>query len=169
MIDLADRREVARVPVGREPIAAGVTPNGKSIYVASHLPLDRTDLSDVAATVTVIDATSLETKTIRLPNGSTSVRGLCVSPDGKYVFVVHILARYQLPATQPDRGWMNTNAMSVIDAPAQKLVNTVLLDDVDLGAADPWGVTTTADGKTILVSHSGTHELSVDRCEGLVR
>jgi mono/diheme cytochrome c family protein len=35
-----------------------------------------------------------------------------------------------------------------------------LLDDVDRGAANPWGVTTTADGATILVSHSGTHELS---------
>ena len=109
----------------------------------------------------------MKTTTIRLPNGSSSVRGLCVSPDGKHVFVVHILARYQLPVTQPDRGWMNTNAMSIIDAPAQKLVSTVLLDDVDRGAANPWGVTTTADGKTILVSHSGTHELSAIDAQGL--
>ena len=66
----------------------------------------------------------------------------------------------QLPATQLDRGWMNTNAMSIIDAAGRKLLNTVLLDDVDLGAANPWGVTTTDDGKTIFVTHAGTHELS---------
>ena len=131
------RREIARVPVGREPIAAVVTPDGKSVYVANHLPLDRADSSDVAATVTVIDTASHATATIRLPNGSSSVRGICVSPDGKYVYVVHILARYQMPATQLERGWMNTNAMSIIDAAARKLLNTVLLDDVDLGAANP--------------------------------
>lgn len=167
VIDLERRREVARVPVGREPIAAAVTPDGKSVYVASHLPLDRADLSDVAATVTVVDAASRQTMTIRLPNGSSSLRGLCVSPDGRHVFVVHILSRYQLPTTQADRGWMNTNAMSIIDATAQKLISTVLLDDVDRGAANPWAVTTTADGKTILASHSGTHELSAIDAKGL--
>ncbi|MHC4505750.1 MAG: hypothetical protein ACYTFI_20795 [Planctomycetota bacterium] len=40
-------------------------------------------------------------------------------------------------------------------------MNTVLLDDVDLGAANPWGVECTADGKHICVTHAGTHELSV--------
>ncbi len=160
VIDLSSCREIARVPVAREPIAAAVTPDGKSIYAANHLPVDRADSSDVAAAVTAIDAASRKTTTIRLPNGSSSVRGLCVSPDGKYAYVVHILARYQMPATQADRGWMNTNALSIIDAPTGKLVATVLLDDVFRGAANPWGVTTSADGKTILVSHSGTHELS---------
>lgn len=40
-------------------------------------------------------------------------------------------------------------------------VNTILLDDVDLGAANPWGIACTADGKWLCVAHSGTHELSV--------
>ena len=83
VIDLAERREVARVAVGREPIAAAVTPDGRFIYVASHLPQDRSNASDVAATVSVIEAAGHGTATIRLPNGSTSVRGLCVSPDGQ--------------------------------------------------------------------------------------
>ena len=65
------------------------------------------------------------------------MRGICVSPDGKYAYVVHILARYQMPTTQLERGWMNTNAMSIIDVAAKKLINTVLLDDIDLGAANP--------------------------------
>ena len=47
-------------------------------------------------------------------------------------------------------------------------MNTVLLDDVDLGAANPWGVATTADGKTICVSHAGTHEISVIDAVGLL-
>ena len=116
-----------------------VTPDGKSVFVANHLPLDRADGDDVAASVTAIDTATQQATRIRLPNGSTSVRGMCLSPDGRYVYVVHILAHYQLPTTQLERGWMNTNALSIIDAAAKRPINTVLLDDVDLGAANSLG------------------------------
>ena len=65
-----------------------------------------------------------------------------------------------MPTTQVERGWMNTNAMTIIDVTTMKVLNTVLLDDTELGAANPWGVACTADGKYICVAHSGTHELS---------
>ena len=35
---------------------------------------------------------------------------MAVSPDGRYLAVAHVLSRYQMPTTQLDRGWMNTNA-----------------------------------------------------------
>jgi YVTN family beta-propeller protein len=168
VIDLQARREIARVPVSREPCAAAATPDGKSVFVLGLLPLGCSDSYDLAAEVTVIDTASQHTAVIRLPNGSTSLRGLCVSPDGKFVYAVHVLSRYALPTTQLERGWMNTNAMSIIDAVERKLINTVLLDDVDLGAANPWGVAATADGKTICVSHAGSHELSLIDAEGLL-
>ncbi|MHC4181313.1 MAG: beta-propeller fold lactonase family protein, partial [Planctomycetota bacterium] len=161
VVDLKTKKTIARVRTNREPVAAAITPDGKTVFVANHLPLDPADGYDVAAGVTVIDTQKRRVSTIRLPNGSSSLRGVCVSPDGTHAYVVHILARYQMPTTQLERGWMNTNAMSVIDAQQRKLVNTVLLDDVDLGAANPWGVACTADGKSICVTHAGTHELSV--------
>jgi YVTN family beta-propeller protein len=160
VIDLPTRREIARVPAMREPLAAAATPDGRAVFVINLMPADRSDAYDVAAVVTVIDTATNAPATIRLPNGSSSLRGVCLSPDGKYVYVTHILARYQMPTTQLERGWMNTNALSVIDATAKKLINTVLLDNVDLGAANPWGVATTADGKWICVAQAGTHELS---------
>ncbi len=160
VVDLKDKK-IASVSTPREPVAAAITPDGKTVFVANHLPLDPSDGYDVAAVVTVIDTEDKKVSAIRLPNGSSSLRGMCVSPDGKYVYVVHILARYQMPTTQLERGWMNTNAISVIDAASRKLLNTVLLDDVDLGAANPWGVACSADGESICVTHAGTHELSV--------
>ncbi|MGA2031346.1 MAG: cytochrome D1 domain-containing protein [Thermoguttaceae bacterium] len=168
VLDAQSGREIARVPVIREPVAAVLTPNGKSLWVINHLPLDRANLFDVAAAVTVIDTATNQAATIRLPNGSSSLRGLCLSPDGKRAYAVHILSRYQMPTTQLERGWMNTNAMSVLDVEAKKLINTVLLDDVDLGAAKPWGVAVSADGKQICVSHAGSHELSVIDAEALL-
>jgi len=161
VIDVEAKKELGRVPASREPIAAAVTPDGKSLFVANLLPTDRSDSYDVACAVTVIDTAAQKASTIRLLNGSVGLHGICISPDGKYAYVAHILARYQMPTTQLERGWMNTNALSILDVAAKKLVNTVLLDDVDLGAANPWAVATTADGKQICVTHAGTHELSV--------
>lgn len=97
-----------------------------------------------------------------LPKGSKLMRGSCMTPDGKYTYLVHTIARYWLPVTQVDRGWCHNAAMSIFDARSGKYLNTVLLDDVDLGAAEPWDVI--ADEKEIVVAHSGSSELSfIDR------
>lgn len=165
VVDLASLKESTRIAVVREPFACGLTPDGALLYVANHLPAGRADGDYTGAAISVIDtAAGTVVATLALPNGSTGLRGLCLSPDGAFVYVTHVLARYQLPTTQLERGWMNTNALTVIDAAGKAYVNTVLLDDVDLGAANPWGVTCTPDGATLLVTHAGTHEVSlIDR------
>ncbi|MCF0233548.1 MAG: c-type cytochrome, partial [Thermoguttaceae bacterium] len=119
------------------------------------------DGANVAAEVTSVDTETGDVKNIRLPNGSSSMHHICLSPDGKYVYTTAILARYQLPTTQVERGWMNTNGFSIIDAEKREFVNTVLLDDVDSGAANPWPIAVTPDNKTICVGLAGTHELCI--------
>jgi mono/diheme cytochrome c family protein len=154
--------------VVREPVAAALTPDGKWLFVANLLPSGPADGDYTAATVSVIDTSAQKaTAAIQLPNGSAGLHGICLSPDGKYAYITHLLSRYQMPTTQLERGWMNTNALTIIDTATQKAVNTVLLDDVDLGAANPWGVACTADGKYICVAHAGTHEVSVIDREAL--
>jgi hypothetical protein len=59
--------------------------------------------------------------------------------------------------------------LSVIDVPGKTLINTVLLDEIDLGAANPYGVTMSADGSVIYISHAGTHELSIINAQGLLQ
>ena len=160
--DVERRRELARVEVPREPVAAALTPDGSLLVVANHLPAMRADGYHVAARVSLVDAAARRVVTnLTLPNGSTSLRGVCLAPDGKYAYVTHTLGRYQLPTTQLERGWMNTSALSIVDLAGRKLLATVLLDDVDLGAANPWGVACTADGRQLAVAHAGTHEVSV--------
>jgi DNA-binding beta-propeller fold protein YncE len=168
VIDLDSAIETTSTPVPREPYAAAATPDGKTVFVADLLPLDRADGNNVAAVIVAVDTTAGRPTIIRLPNGSINVRGLSISPDGKYVFAVHMLARYQLPTTQLDRGWVSTSALSIIDSVTKKLINTVSLSDVDHGAADPWGIATTADGKWICITHAGTHELSLINASGLM-
>jgi len=162
VIDLGTGKESEKIAVTREPVTAAITADGRTLFVGNHLPAGPTDGDYAAAEISVIDTGSKRvTGTIKLPNGSASVHDIAIAPDGRYAYVTHILARYQLPTTQLERGWMNTNALTIIDVASKSLLNTVLLDDVDLGAANPWGVACTADGKYICVTTAGTHELHV--------
>jgi mono/diheme cytochrome c family protein/DNA-binding beta-propeller fold protein YncE len=159
--DLAKNRERKRIPVGREPISVACTADGKFLLVAHHLPAGAATAPLVAATIGVID---LEEQRMvaeeMLPNGSSLVREIRLSPDGKFAVVAHNLAHYQLPTTQLERGWMNTAALSFFSLTTQKLDFTCVLDEVDRGAANPWAVGWTPDGRRLLVTHAGTHEIS---------
>jgi len=159
--DIASRKETRRIKLTREPHQTAITPDGKILAVCNHLTIDPSDLFDIATNVTLIDTKTFEVLDIRLPNGAADMRGICISPDGKYCYSTHILARYQMPTTQLERGWIGTNAVSIIDLEKKEYVNSVLLDDVDLGAANPWGVACSDDGKFLVTTHAGTHELSV--------
>ena len=161
-IDVAARKIRGEALVGREPVAAVLNADGRFVLVANLLPSGPATGTVVATEVVAVSTADLTVAArIPLPNGSTSLRGLCVSPDGRYAYAVHTLAHYQLPTTQVDRGWMNTSALSVIDVAAWRRLHTVLLDEVDHGAANPWDVACTGDGRWLCVSHSGTHEVSV--------
>ncbi|MBN1362025.1 MAG: hypothetical protein JW993_15625 [Sedimentisphaerales bacterium] len=162
IIDLRLGRQSGTVAVPREPVAATITRNGRFLFVANLLPASAANTRHVAASVSVIDTGAARlVKNIELPDGSTNLRGIALSPDGKHAYVTHILSRYHFPTAYIERGWVNTNAMTVIDVPSQRYVNTVLLDDIDRGAANPYGVACTADGKHLVVAHAGTHEVSV--------
>ncbi|MHC4533016.1 MAG: cell surface protein [Planctomycetota bacterium] len=162
VIDLASHKQVAKIPVQREPVAAALTPNGRFLFVNNHIPVGVANKGNIAAVVSVIDTRSNKViTTIELPNGTTALQGICISPDGRYAYAAHILARYTVPTTQLERGWINTNALSIIDIESKRLFDTVLLDDVDNGAANPWAVSCTNDGKYVCVTHAGTHELSL--------
>ena len=164
---------IRSIKVVREPRCVVVTKDGKYVLVANSIPLmpgnypeDKHADIYVAAEVSVINVATGETKSISLPNGSGALHGMCISPDGRYVYITEIIARFLLPTTQIERGWMNTAGVAVIDTTQLEsqnggYVNAVLIDDVDLGAANPWGITTSADGNTIYVAVAGTSELII--------
>lgn len=168
IVDLPSRKEIATVPVTREPVAAALTTDGRYLFVANHLPAGPANTDYLAAVVSVIDTVTRQVvQTIELPDGSTNLAGIALAPNGRHAYVTHVLARYQFPVTYLERGWVNTNALTVLDVKQQRYINTVLLDDAKRGAANPHGVTCAADGKHILITHAGTHELSVIRRAGL--
>ena len=194
VIDLKKMKEIRKAPMLREPVAADITPDGRYVFIANHLPsggriaeyitdggvymvggyqsagyfnTDR-EVYVFSGVILVYDTFyNRLVELLPLPKGSTGLRGLCVSPDGRHVYVTHVLAHYNLPTTQLERGMMNTNALSILDAKKLKYVNTVLLDDLDCGAANPWDVMCSEDGKNICIAHAGTHEISIIDRQGL--
>ncbi len=162
VIDLQTNTETRRIPVKREPVAAALTKDGQRLLVANLLPTGRADTGMVSSVVSVVDWSGGKVvQELPLPDGATDLNDIKVSPDGKYAVATHILGRYHLPANQVERGWMNANALTVIDLAGMKILNTVLLDDVESGAANPWGVAWSADGGVLVVTHAGTHEISI--------
>lgn len=147
-------------PVLREPKGAVVSKDGKYLFVANFLPAQRADLDYVAADVSVIDLTDFKKiKDIKLANGSNALRGIALSPDGKYVLVSHNMGRFTVPTSQLQQGWMNTSALSIVDAEKLTFEGGIVLDEPEHGAAGIWDIKSVGD--KIYVTHSGTHDLSV--------
>lgn len=170
VFDVATQKEIGQIPVEREPVAAALTPDGAFLFVVNHLHAGRADLDYVSTCVSVIDTkTRKMVKNIPLPSGSTMVRGICMSPKGDFACVTHIVGQFHVTTSQIERGWIANNAMSIIDVAQQSLFNTVLLDTIESGAATPWGVSWSADGRQICVTHAGTHEASVIDAPGLMQ
>ena len=155
------RRKVERtVRVLREPRAAVLSNDGNHLFVANFLPNQRADVDTVAACVTVIETgTFTKVKDIQLANGSNALRDICITPDGKYIYVTHNLGRFTVPTSQLQQGWMNTSAFSIIDVEEMVFLGAVLVDEPERGAAGVWGIR--CDRHHVCISHSGTHDVSI--------
>lgn len=167
-IDPTTMQVVRTARVLREPRSAVFSKDGKYLFVANFLPDRRADADYVAASVSVIEMKGFtKIRDIRLANGSNAVRGICITPDGKYVYASHNLGRYAVPTSQLYQGWMNTSAFSVIDVERLACLGTVVVDEPERGAAGIWGIV--CNGEKLYVSHSGTHDISVIDHKAMLR
>lgn len=152
--------------VVREPAAIAFSPDGRLVLVANLLPEVTPGLDDenpdIAAEVSVIDARGFSAAgSIRLPNGSHSLRGIAFSPDGARALVTHILSNYMPPPLSPSNGAIHMNVVSLLDVRALEWVRAIPLDEPGRGAGNPWAIAFSPDGDRLLVTHAGTHELSI--------
>ena len=159
VVDLGKLEESGRIKVLRQPKQIELSLDGRYLFAANFLPAGRADKDTVSSSISVIDLQKGKCiKEIPLANGSNALRGMCVSADGMHLLITHNLGRFQVPTSQLEQGWMNTNALSIIHVPTQEFVATVLLDETDHGAAGSWGID--CNEEHIYVAHSGTHDFS---------
>lgn len=133
-LDKNGKNVVRTVKVLREPKSAVFDKEGKHLFVTNFLPMQRADVDTVAACVSVIDMNSFrKIKDIQLANGSNALRGMSLSPDGRYLLVTHNLGRFQVPTSQLQQGWMNTSAISIVNLTTLNFEGAVLLDEPGTG------------------------------------
>ncbi len=155
--------ELARVRVPREPVAVALTPDERRLVVANHLPHRSSDPEleeNVNVVVTLVDTATYETTDIELFRGASSVRGMCVTPDGRFALVTHLLSNFENVPFRVDMGWINVNVVSVVDLQKMKTLSAIGLDELYRGSANPWGIGCSDDGATTWVTSAGTHQLS---------
>lgn len=160
IVDLKTGKERSRSVCGKHPYFVAVTPDERIAVVGNLIPAGPATDPASSAVISLIDLDSgRNVKNVPLPGSSSNVRQVQVSPDGRWAYVVHTQGRTTLPATQVERGWVNTNALSILDLAAKELYATVLLDTVNEGAADPWGIALAPDGKTAWISIAGVQQI----------
>ncbi len=164
-IDPATRKVKTKIAIGREPVAMAPFAGDSCLLIANNLPEMPSTAYPIAVQLDIVDVPSKKvTGRIMLPNGATDAKSVAVDKNQTYAYVTHLIARYQLPTNQLDRGWMATNTLSIIDLKARKLLTSVLLDTPQKGAANPWSVIVTPDDKQIIVAAAGSQELvRIDR------
>lgn len=146
------------VYVTREPMSMA-TRDGK-IYVGGHLPTGSVSDGDASSEVVVLDTETMTvSRRITMVSGSTNLKDIALSPDGEYLYVSHALGRWNVATTHVDRGWIYTNAITEIRTSDDTVRATVLVDDLDLGAANPWGID--VSDRVIALSVSGTREMMI--------
>ncbi len=144
--------------VTREPMSMAVL--GNKLYVGGHLPTGSMTDANVSSEVAVVDTSDMTvSKIITMVNGSTNLKDIALSPDGKYLYVSHTIGRYNVATTHADRGWIYSNAITEIQTSDDTVRATMLVDDLDLGAGNPWGIDVSAD--KIVLAVSGTRELMI--------
>jgi len=160
-MDVQSGEILQAIHTGREPISIDFDEKRSMLVVAHHLPDDSSTAVAVSAEIGFIDTDNMKlVKQISMRNGSTSLKQIRIAPDGRYAVVSHLLARFNVPTSQLEQAWENTNAISLIDMEKQELYQTVLLDELHRGYANPWGIAFNQSGTKLIVAQAGTGNLS---------
>jgi DNA-binding beta-propeller fold protein YncE len=164
IVDTETGVQTSAIPVWYQPDFVAVSTDGGKALVSNLTPKS----SGNGAKVSLVD---LDTKKVtidfELPFGSTNVRQVSFSPDGKWGYAVHTYGKVMLPTTQVERGWINTNVFSILDIEAGKVYATLPFDFVIRGASDPWGIAISPDGSRLYATLAGVGELAIVKLDKL--
>jgi YVTN family beta-propeller protein len=125
-------RVVATIDEIREPLDIQISPDGKRGYVSTQ-----------RSGVVVFDTGAASIVT-RIPLPGTELRKLALSPDGRRLYVT--------VRTDP---FVGTGQIAVIDTSSLQIIQRISAE------AFPFGVTVTANGKCLVITHTVTNRVSL--------
>lgn len=150
-LDAASGERLYQTETGRQPRFVTLTPGGQRLIVTNGLSRSLTIIGTASGRV-------LETRNL---GRASLLRQVVCTPDGRWAFVAHVISHDELMTTQMERGLIHSNGISVVDLEKSGHYATVLLDRLLSGAANPWGLDLSADGRTLYVTLAGVHEIAL--------
>ncbi|MBI4490796.1 MAG: beta-propeller fold lactonase family protein [Deltaproteobacteria bacterium] len=135
-------RLLGTVPVGLAPHGIGVTPDGKKVFVNNSGDLSVTVIdAEKRAVITTLPLASEEgkSKLERSDEGTFSIVGLALTPDGKWVL----------------SAMGSLDALGVINAATLKVEEPIKV------GKKPYWVAVSPDGRMAYVTNSGSNDVSV--------
>jgi YVTN family beta-propeller protein len=170
LIDLRTGLEIKRLQAGHFPEYAALSLDGSRVYVANLLarlgPPDQPPVSEL----TVIDAVRQQVVARLDVPGVLQMRHVAELPSsaGGYLLIPFMRPKNLIPLVQIQQGGYLTHGLAVIcqarsvagDAHAYQ-VSEVLLDDIDHYYADGFGVAATPNGRSALVTASGSNVVAM--------
>lgn len=154
-LDLATGKTLGQVAVGVGPRFLRQSLDGTRLLVTNGL----------GRSVSIIDLTRFTLLETRDLGRASIIRDVAISPDGRWAFVAHVLSRDDRLPVQLERGWIHSNGISFLDLTRPGHFVTLLLDRLFSGAANPYGLTVSPDGKRLYVTVAGVHEVAIVELE----
>ncbi len=157
VVDLQARQVCARIDVGRWPRYLALSPDGRRLAVGTSG--DRG--------LSVVDTQQRQLSYVERFSG-LNIGQLACSSDGQYAYFPWIVYRRNpITAGNIRLGWVLASRIGRVrlDGPARR--EAISLDPQGEAVADPHGLALSHDGRRLVVTASGTHELLVFRTAGL--
>ncbi len=152
-VDLDALSVTGRLVVGREPRSLAFSPDGATL-VATNARSQNVSVIDVAGFRVVKS----------LPVGGDNLRQITVAADGRHAYLANMYARgFATTKNNIDLGWVLGQRLTRIDLKEPEPYATISLDPRGKAAGDAHGVAVGRDGKYIVVSLGGTHEIMIFR------
>lgn len=157
LVDLAEKKELARVEVGPWPRYVALSPDGSRLAVGIS----------GSGGIAVVDAAKREVL-FRETFGGMNFGQMQVSEDGLHVYAPWMTYRNNpISAGNIQQGWVLGSRIGRVRMDEQQRREGLTLDPRGQAIADPHGLALVPGGERIVVSAAGTHELLVFRREGL--
>jgi YVTN family beta-propeller protein len=158
VFDAVSLKWLKNLSASRGPWSLALSPDGDRILVTNSL-------SRFAFRAPLVsEVTALETgrgvvEDRLIVPGANLMMGIDWHPSGKFALAALNRTKTLVPMTRLLQGWTITNGLAILWRDGR--VDEVLLDEADLGFADPTDVACTPDGRYALVSSAGTDRLAV--------
>lgn len=152
-VDLDSREVTGRLPVGREPRSLAFSPDGGTLVVANAR----------SRGVSVVDVAGFRVAK-DVPIDGENPRQITAAADGRHAYLANMYARgFATTRNNIDLGWVLGQRLTRIDLTGPEPYATISLDPRGRAAGDAHGVAAGRDGRYIVVSLGGTHELMIFR------